>query len=170
MKHITPRLKHWLFDMHWFITTALLVLIFFLWASMPTLRSWAFLYPAVGAVLGLSYFALRQQIDETRLFSDLFKSFNARYDQKNDRLHELCSIDVNQTLELEEKVFLYDYFNLCAEEYLYYAKGFIYPEVWQAWVAGMKIFYQNARIRRLWDSELATKSYYGFRKEFLTTD
>lgn len=30
----------------------------------------------------------------------------------------------------EDAATLYRYFNLCAEEYLYYKRGYIYPEVW----------------------------------------
>jgi hypothetical protein len=57
---------------------------------------------------------------------------------------------------------LYKYFNLCAEEYLYYTKGYIYPEVWSAWWNGMIVFCRNPRIRRIWSDELNTNAYYGF--------
>ena len=56
---------------------------------------------------------------------------------------------------------LNDYFNLCGEEYLFYRRGYIYPEVWKSWVAGMKIYYANERIKKLWAQELSNQSYYG---------
>ena len=79
----------------------------------------------------------------------------------NERLYSLCNAPLDQPLTKDEITFLYDYFNLCGEEYLFYRKGFIYPEVWLAWRKGMQIFLRCPRIRRLWEEELGTNSYYG---------
>ena len=78
------------------------------------------------------------------------------------RLYALCDAPAEQELTSDEITLLYNYFNLCAEEYLYYRKGFIYPEVWFAWRNGMKIFCGCPRICALWKTELQTNSYYGF--------
>ena len=56
---------------------------------------------------------------------------------------------------------LNDYFNLCGEEYLFYRRGFIYPEVWGSWVRGMNIYFKDDRIQELWLEELRNESYYG---------
>jgi len=159
---MTPKLKYWLYDNHWVVSALLLLVVFSLWAILPALRSWSFLYPSVGAVLGLSYFVLKQHLEDIRLFKELFSAFTSRFDKMNERLYELLDGPPEQTLTPEEVTFLYDYFNLCAEEYLYYRKGFIYPEVWLAWIHGMRLFYASPRIRALWKSELQTGSYYGF--------
>jgi hypothetical protein len=159
---MTPKLKHWLYENHWFVTIGLLFIVFVVWASIPSLRSLSSLYPAVGAVLGLSYFALKQHLEEIRLFKELFSSFNTRFDTMNERLYALLEAPTDQPLTRDEITFLYDYFNLCAEEYLYYRKGYIYPEVWCAWRNGMQIFYASPRIRALWEKELQNNSYYGF--------
>ncbi|MGD0349412.1 MAG: hypothetical protein ABSB84_03750 [Verrucomicrobiota bacterium] len=159
---MTPKLKFWLFDNHWVISFVLLLAIFVTWASVGTPQTWSFLCPAVGTVLGLSYFALKQHLEEIRLFKELFCSFNARYDARNKRLYALLDAPPEQRLTPDEIKLLYDYFNLCAEEYLYYRKGFIYPQVWDAWLNGMVIFFRNSRIRLLWEKELQTNSYYGF--------
>jgi hypothetical protein len=58
---------------------------------------------------------------------------------------------------------LFDYFNLCGEEYLFYSQGYVYPEVWKAWFNGMEFFRPNPRIRQLWNEELKTGSYYGLQ-------
>jgi hypothetical protein len=158
---MTPKLKHWFYDHHLLVAFGLVSLIFILWATVPGLRTWSFLYPAVGSVLGLFYFVLKQHLEEIRLFKELFTEFNARYDAMNERLYLLCEASVDQPLTKDEITFLYDYFNLCGEEYLYYRKGFIYPEVWLAWRKGMQIFLRCPRIRSLWEKELATDSYYG---------
>ena len=155
-------LKHWLYENHWIISYFLLLVVFVAWASLDALQSWNFLISAVGSILGLSYFALKQHSEEVRLFKELFSSFNDRYDELNERLHALLSSSSDQEFTQDETMLLYDYFNLCAEEYLYYRKGFIYPEVWFAWQNGMKVFYANPRVRALWEKELQTDSYYGF--------
>ena len=64
---------------------------------------------------------------------------------------------------------LYDYFNLCAEEYLYFKSGYIDQEVWNAWVKGMQLFAENSEIRRVWQRELDQGSYYGFNLKLLET-
>ena len=156
---MTPRFKHWFFANHWNIS---LVLLFLTSSVIAALRAWELLYPSVGAVLGLSYFAQKQHLEETRLFKELFCDFNARYDRMNEQLYALLDAPPDQALTRDESSFLYDYFNLCAEEYLYYRKGYIDLEVWIAWQNGMKIFYSNPRIRALWDTDLQTNSYYGF--------
>jgi hypothetical protein len=158
---MTPKFKHWFYDHYLLVAFGLVSLIFVLWAIVPALRTWSFLYPAVGSVLGLCYFALKQHLEEIRLFKELFAEFNARYDSMNGRLYLLCEASVDQPLTKDDITFLYDYFNLCGEEYLYYRKGFIYPEVWSAWRKGMQIFLRCPRIRAIWEKELTTDSYYG---------
>jgi hypothetical protein len=51
--------------------------------------------------------------------------------------------------------------NLCGEEYLYYDKGYINPEVWRAWRNGMKYYLADQRILNKWADEEKSGSYYG---------
>ena len=125
-------------------------------------RDWKILVGILSAALSFIYFVQKQKLEELRLFKVLFAEFNARYDKMNKALNSIYSGSTNEPLTKEEVDQLYDYFNLCAEEYLYYRKGYIYPEVWEAWLAGMKYFYDNPRIQALWDREIASGSYYGF--------
>jgi hypothetical protein len=84
------------------------------------------------------------------------------------QLHELLGVlkkSREPKLEDEQKTFLYGYFNLCAEEYLYYRKGFIYPEVWYSWVNGMMVFFVHPQIAKLWHSDLDAGCYYGLNRE-----
>ncbi|MGO8699452.1 MAG: hypothetical protein ACLQVY_17235 [Limisphaerales bacterium] len=158
---MTPKLKHWLFDNHLIISFVLLVGVLAASASIHAMQSPSFLCPIVGTVLGLSYFALKQHLEEVHLFKELFSEFNARYDKMSKQLYALLARP-DPKLTGEEITLLYGYFNLCAEEYLYYRKGFIYTEVWRAWLNGMVIFYEDPRICSLWKKELQTSSYYGF--------
>jgi hypothetical protein len=89
--------------------------------------------------------------------------FNKRYDDLNDKLNRILLAPTADRLAAEETEVLFDYFNLCAEEFLFYKAGYIDEEVWQSWRKGMGIFGENERIRQLWEKELKTESYYGFK-------
>src|SRR6266576_2022459 len=105
----------------------------------------------------------RQKIEELELFKRLFSEFNRRYDKMNDELNAIKDGPEDEPLSVGERNLLFDYFNLCGEEYLFYRQGYIFPEVWDAWYNGMAIFHDDPRIKKLWDDELKTCSYYGFQ-------
>ncbi len=115
-----------------------------------------------GAVAALVHFLYSQHNHNTERFIGLFRDFNAQYDKLNDRLNTLLLKDGNLMLEAADKQLLYDYFNLCAEEYMFFKSGYIDTEVWQSWLKGMKYFASNAEVRRVWSEELESASYYGF--------
>ncbi len=121
----------------------------------------------VGGILSSIYFVQKQKLEETRLFKELFAEFNERYDKLNESLNQILRANPDQNLSSKEIDILYDYFNLCGEEYLFYKRGYILPEVWEAWLNGMGIFYGDKRIRKLWQEELETNSYYGFKLDYL---
>ena len=159
---MTRKLKWWFFDNHLQISGLLLIFVFTVCMFVSSFRSCAVLFPAVATILGFNYFVFKQHLEETHLFKELFTEFNRRYDELNGPLYALLSKPPDQPLTAEETTLLYDYFNLCAEEFLYYRKGFIYPVVWEAWCNGMRIFYADPRIRALWEMDSGTLSYYGF--------
>ena len=99
-----------------------------------------------------------------RLTKELFIEFNHRYDGLNDRLNAIIrEQDHRKELTPCERNTLYDYFNLCAEEHLFHTLGYIDPNIWSAWEAGMRDYGQNPRICSLWEEEeKKSKSYYGF--------
>ena len=131
--------------------------------------TWGIIWNAQGqawlAILGVPVAFLvgaqKQKREELELFRGLFKEFNERYDGMNAKLHAVLNGPEDATFSVDERILLFDYFNLCGEEYLYYAQGYIYLEVWNAWQNGMSIFRKSRRIRGLWDEELGTGSYYG---------
>jgi hypothetical protein len=115
----------------------------------------------LGGAGGLTTILYTQHLQETRLFSDLFKEFNARYNELNNQLNRI--VETSDTgIHGEDRQSLMDYFNLCAEEYLYYQAGYIDEAVWESWILGMKCFSDASAIRRIWEQELAGGSYYGF--------
>ncbi len=79
-----------------------------------------------GIYLSLLFFFHKQNLEELRVFKDLFTEFNLRYDKLNDKIVDIASgsktgDDAKKTLD--------DYFNLCSEEFLFYSKGLIVNEV-----------------------------------------
>lgn len=115
----------------------------------------------LGGAGGLTTFLYSQHLQETRLFTELFQVFNERYDRLNQRLNELAITD-GTGLGTDGRQLLMDYFNLCAEEYLYFRSGYIDVDVWRSWTCGMRVYAQVPVIRELWVRELAGGSYYGF--------
>jgi hypothetical protein len=109
--------------------------------------------------LGFCYFVQQQKLAETTLFKQLFSEFNARYDGMNGRLAAIAELDIAP--DENEKVEVVDYFNLCAEEYLFYKEGYIHPEVWRSWCRGMLWYLEREPFNSMWEIEAETDSYYG---------
>lgn len=120
-----------------------------------------------GGIAAAYAFIYKQSLDDTRFFRELFREFNERFEKKNQALNgirERANGDPAFALEPGDTDTLMDYFNLCAEEYLYFKSGFIDPEVWQSWLAGMRYFAACPKIRAVWENDLRQQgnAYYGF--------
>ncbi|MBT3755668.1 MAG: hypothetical protein HOG24_05260 [Candidatus Cloacimonetes bacterium] len=156
--------KHLIFDNHLFILICFLILSISI-TLLLNLSIVKFFVPIIGGLLSLLYFIQKQKLAELLLFRELFNDFNSKYDKLNNGLLIIIN-NSNNKLSDDEKSLLLKYFNLCSEEYLYYRKGYIFQEVWNTWFKGMNIYYENARIRRFWNKELKSESYYGLEKLF----
>ena len=117
------------------------------------------LLTAVGGVTGFLY---AKHAQETQIFRELFREFNARYDTLNGRLNEIWNRPADQLLKDTDKGVLFDYFNLCAEEHMYATAGYIDSLVWRAWHNGMCHFAKDPEILDFWKRELQQNSYYRF--------
>jgi hypothetical protein len=119
----------------------------------------------IGTALAFCYFAQKQKLDELTLFKTLFTEFNHRYDEMNDKLEDIRA--GNQVDNSDLRKILVGYFNLCAEEYLFYREGFIHQAAWRSWCLGIKYYLEDERIRRIWDDEVSKDSYYGLTLEIV---
>ena len=96
---------------------------------------------------------------------ELFRDFNIRYSNINNKLNELKSAEMKV---ITEDPLLYDaameFFNLCAEEYYWKKKDRISDEIWKSWHRGMNSWLQQAPVLcELWESEMifsGPESYY----------
>ncbi|CUJ32621.1 Uncharacterised protein [Achromobacter aegrifaciens] len=66
-----------------------------------------------------------------------------------------------QDLSPEERNLIVDYFNLCAEEYLFYQQGYIPEKVWRSWCRGMLWYLKQHPFKDVWNDEFKTESFYG---------
>ena len=117
------------------------------------------------AIASFGYFLYGQHLNETKLFKELFVEYNARYDRLNDELNRIVAGPEQVELSENERGLVFSFFNLCAEEYVFYRAGYIDEYVWQSWCRGMNVFFGHRRIRDLWDAECRTGSYYGFHPD-----
>ena len=158
-------MKHFVFRQYGWITLVLIAVGVAVVSFARPERFLELLLTWIGGTFSFVFFVQRQALEELRLFKELFTEFNRRYDNLNEALNRIASRNAGEDLESSERDVLNDYFNLCAEEYLFCQRDYIYPEVWRSWFNGMKFFYRNDRIRRYWRSELESESYYGLRLE-----
>jgi hypothetical protein len=142
---------------------ALLAIVIAAWLVFPAINRPELLVPAIGTVASFAYFLYRQHLDETKLFKELFEEFNRRYDNLNDELNTVLFGPSEGLLSASEREHIFSYFNLCAEEYLFYTAGYIDRLVWESWYRGMKVFFKHPRIQALWEQDCKADSYYGFR-------
>jgi hypothetical protein len=124
----------------------------------------------IGLMATFYFGYLKNKIEDDKVFKELFNSFNEKYDGKiNDVINELKTTKSDRLLTVIEKNLVIDYFNLCAEEYLWRTKKRIPDEVWNAWKAGIVENLKIPQIMELYTSEMATEngraSYYGLDKE-----
>jgi hypothetical protein len=159
---MNTKVKWWLFRYY----AVILFLIFlgsfvcFFFFSDRGIENLTILITAWGGLISFFFFVQKQQLEELDHIKELFNYFNGRYDDLNEKLNAIVNSDPREPLATKEIDTLYDYFNLCGEEYLYFKKGYIYPEVWTAWCNGMKFFLRDKRVEELWAKE-DPASYYG---------
>jgi len=150
------RLLHW----HWLLLCFLLPVLIILLVNTLYPLSWEMLISLLTLVLGGFYFFNQQNLEKVRFFKELVTEFNRRYDEKNDDLFE--ALRSKEPFDSKQEYVFVDYFNLCAEEYLFYDAGYIDVRVWKAWCNGMKQFGHDQQVIKLWNQESQTESYYGF--------
>lgn len=67
----------------------------------------------------------------------------------------------------EQRSLIVDYFNLCAEEYLFCKEGYIPRRVWRSWCRGMAWYLKRHPFKDVWNSEVKTDSFYGLTEQVI---
>jgi len=141
------------------IAGAVLILIVYLLVP-PSHQSEGVLLTVIGGIGAIAFYLHRRHAEDARLIKELLKEFNDRYDQLGSTLQ--FAISRRGDFEKETDLTFIRYFNLCAEEWVYWRLGYIYDEVWEAWRKGMKQYSKDPRVMAIWDEEAKGDSYYGF--------
>ena len=152
--------KTFLLRYHLLIALLIFAILAVLFSTMEGFRTDYLLSFSIG-LAAFVYFVQKQKLQEMMLFKDLFTEYNYRYESLNQELHRIISTASGKALAKADKNFLEEYFNLCGEEYFYYTEGIVPPQVWKEWKNGMRIFFQDDRVRKQWELEKGTDSYYG---------
>lgn len=145
----------WLIPLGWLLTVGV---VFF--ASKPDNLA-TNIVATTGVALSLTYFLQKQSLEELELFEGLFTRFNERYAQLHDRLQGIVHLNGEQEATQDQRQALDRYFNLCAEEYLFYDRGCILPLVWRAWCRGTLWYLTCERIHLAFQEEVNHDSHYG---------
>jgi len=123
-------------------------------------RSGGVLLSAVGSLWALAFYLHGRHAEDAKFVKELLTDFNERYDNLGSDLQRALWTDAS--FHEDMKLQFIKYFNLCAEEWLFWRAGYIYDPVWKAWENGMRQYARDARVVALWQEERATDSYYGF--------
>lgn len=129
-----------------------------------------------GLLITLFYNYKNTQLSNHKMQKELFTEFNKRYNELNDNLNFLGSSSsedfANWFLEgdrIKIKATIYDFFNLCSEEYYWKKEGRIPQKVWDSWNKGMNdIYNRSGLIQQMWEDECKNdgyKSYYIDKKD-----
>lgn len=119
----------------------------------------------LGAIIatGISLtLGIRQyKTENDKIFKALFEEFNSKYDRKFSKI--LSTITKHNRVENTDIII--EYFNFCAEEYLWKTKGRIPDEVWKSWEKASIFYISNQSIREIFNSEKdQNNSYYGWHE------
>lgn len=157
--------RHFIFKNYWWIALLVggaLALIAFLFGGNERV---GLVGASIAGTLGFCYFAQQQKLAETQLFHQLFTHFNERYDKFNGPLFAMAKEGAEITQE--QRNLIVDYFNLCAEEYLFYKEGYIPKSVWRSWCRGMAWYLKRHPFKDVWNDEVTTESFYGLTEEVI---
>jgi hypothetical protein len=155
--------KDFIFRNYWWLASLIAVIAISVILALRPPERLGFIGATITTALGFCYFVQKQKLDELTLFQSLFIEFNSRYGVMNDELEDIRM--VNQNIDSKQRKKIVGYFNLCAEEYLFYEEGFIHRAAWRSWCLGMNYYLADPRIRKIWDEEVTLDSYYGLTLE-----
>lgn len=120
------------------------------------------LVAALSGTFATAFFAYRAHADDAKFMRELLLHFNSRYDKLNDELQTMLNAPSGTPVEEFEKIIIIDYFNLCAEEWLFRRAGYVWDPVWESWENGMRQYATLDCVRNIWMEERQSNSYYGW--------
>jgi hypothetical protein len=158
------RAKRFFFRHHWWLVPSVAVPLGLCVLKVNIPDKGTMFAAIVAAAISISFFVQQQRLAEMNLFRELITTFNQRYDQLNGSLQRIrrsgITMSADGQAELDYQAVL-DYFNLCAEEYLFFSEGYIDSRVWRSWCNGMLYYIEVEPFNQLWDQAMMHESHYG---------
>ena len=143
MKLIASPIRHRRNVWPWFVGAS--VFVGAVYAIAPaSYRSGSVLLSAVGSLWALAFYVHGRHAEDAKFVKELLTDFNERYDNLANDLQRAVWMDAPFDADL--KLRFIKYFNLCAEEWLFWRAGYIYDPVWKAWENGMKQYAGDGRV------------------------
>ena len=103
-------------------------------------QKWELILSVIGVGITLAFGVSQNKLANDRMLKELLTEFNQRYNNLND---DLQWITLEGELNHSDRLKNIDYFNLCAEEYMWFRKSRISIEVWDSWVNGIASYKKN---------------------------
>lgn len=153
--------RQFFFRWYWVLALVLSAIAVVVLFAQHVEKRWEVSAATAGIAVGLVYFVQKQKLEEINLFQRFFTEFNNRYSQLHARLQAISCLPATVPLGAEQLEVLDQYFNLCAEEYLFWEQGRILPCVWQSWCRGMLFYLQCPQVDRAWQNQRTLESHYG---------
>lgn len=140
----------------------------------------------------IAFFYQRRQgyMENQKFRRELFFRYNEAYNELNDDLESLEKIEyesqITQDFDGEKSLYdiwnkfdhtpenkarvkkIFDYINLCSEEYYWYKKDFVDKDVWKCWHKGMNSWYKNLVILQVVIKREKTKKASYYNDDFLS--
>jgi hypothetical protein len=135
------------------------------YGTFPEVRKPELVFTWVAGCWAVTHFQHQHHLERSRFFCERFNRFNERYNEMNNRLDLI--VNAAGIVTPEARGLIVDYFNLCAEEYVFHQRGYIPDDVWSSWRNGMKWYAAKERVLKVWHEKKQTDSYYGFDLERL---
>lgn len=114
------------------------------------------------------YNLINYKISHEQFFKSLFSDFNNRFNNMNEDLNSIRNNEYKSKKskksnnKRKKEDVITDYLNFCSEEYLWFKKGRIEPNVWKSWCIGMSHYFNHQTFKEVLDKQRNEKeSYYG---------
>lgn len=123
-----------------------------------------------GLIITIIYNYNNYKLVNHKMQKELFAEFNQRYNELNGDLNLLGNSSPSTfshffLAEDQARIrgVIYDFFNLCSEEYYWKKEGRIPKKVWVSWEKGMNDIYNRSEvIQKLWEEECENGGYFSY--------
>lgn len=173
------------------ISLSIIIIAFLLYNCLELKLKYEDFFTVLAIFLTITVTIYFEKVNKRKIQYDIAHTFNERYDKLNEKLYRIIEglpfyeIHKNEDLikklnlktlveeiDFNKKLIIYDYLNLCAEEYYWFKKGVLNTNIWINWNRGISLLLErlieDEYIRKIiyeeYENNKDKDSYYGFFK------